>query len=33
MVAPPFITTKEEIDDIVRILEESLDEVGRRLGA
>jgi adenosylmethionine-8-amino-7-oxononanoate aminotransferase len=33
MVAPPFITTKAEIDEIVGILEESLDEVGRKLGA
>jgi adenosylmethionine-8-amino-7-oxononanoate aminotransferase len=32
MVAPPFITTREEIDQIVRILEESLAEVGRKLG-
>jgi adenosylmethionine-8-amino-7-oxononanoate aminotransferase len=31
MVAPPFITTKEEVDEIVRILEESLDEVARHL--
>ncbi|MBE3143984.1 MAG: aspartate aminotransferase family protein [Planctomycetes bacterium] len=33
MVAPPFITTKEEITEIVRILEESIDEVGQTLGA
>jgi adenosylmethionine-8-amino-7-oxononanoate aminotransferase len=33
MVAPPFITTREEIDEIMGILEQSLDEVSRKLGA
>jgi adenosylmethionine-8-amino-7-oxononanoate aminotransferase len=32
MVAPPFITAKEEIDEIVSILGESLEEVGRNIG-